>query len=297
MFKVSSSLLPTTIRSFSRRSVHLSAQQGFTLESGTSYEQGRPSYSTETSDLILDVFWKNIGGRNTDPSKRFHMVELGAGTGKFTESFVSHFLFTEKGQLHITAVEPSEGFRKILVDKALHHVRAVHGTGDHIPVETHSADAVVVAQAFHWMANTNTLKEVHRVLKPNAPLVLVWNTYDYSKEWMRIVDKEILTPTYGDTPRQQTEKWRLCFNEPEGKKLFSTIHSWYNPYNFSGDRQMVLNRFLSTSVIVQLQESEKNKVIKRLEDILDNHPDFRYARITGKYEIPYTTHVAWVYAK
>jgi ubiquinone/menaquinone biosynthesis C-methylase UbiE len=301
MFKLASSRsILACSRSFSsvNRSVtHEAAQKGFTESSSSSYEQGRPGYSAESCNIILETFWRNIGGRNTDPNKAINMVEIGAGTGKFTESFVSYFKMHEKGKLCLTAIEPSEGFRKMLAQKNIPGVKAVHGTGDAIPLDSEQVDSVLVAQAFHWMANTKTLSEIHRVLKPHAPFFMIWNTYNYEKEWIRIVDKEILTPNYGDVPRQQTEKWRECFFEEAGKDLFTPIHSSYHPYPFVGDRQMIINRFLSTSVIFQLPEEKRNKVVKRIEELIDNHPDFHESRITGKYEIPYTTHVAWVYAK
>lgn len=39
------------------------------------------------------------------------------------------------------------------------------GTGQHIPLPDNSVDAVFIAQAFHWMAEPDTLDEIHRVLK------------------------------------------------------------------------------------------------------------------------------------
>ena len=33
-------------------------------------------------------------------------------------------------------------------------------------------------QAFHWFANEESLKEIHRVLKPAGVLAMVWNAED-----------------------------------------------------------------------------------------------------------------------
>eukprot|EP01040_Poterioochromonas_malhamensis_P001854 gene1858-1986_t len=276
-----------------KRLVHVAAASGFSEESKSSqsYEKGRPTYSHASLQQINGILL------NKTSQKPVNVVEIGAGTGKFTESFVDYFGKTHPNlSLQFTAIEPSEGFRKTLAEKNVKGVKAVDGTGDNIPAESKSADAVMIAQAFHWMDNVKTLKEIHRVLRPQGTLFLIWNTYDYSKDWLKIVDEEILTPTYGDVPRQQTEKWRQCFFDDASKPLFTPIHGWYDPYVFAGDRQMVLDRFLSTSVIVNLPHAQKDKVVVRINQLLDTHPDFEKARRTGVYEVPYVTHLAWVKA-
>jgi ubiquinone/menaquinone biosynthesis C-methylase UbiE len=54
------------------------------------------------------------------------------------------------------------------------------GTAYELPVEDASVDAVICAQAFHWFANAEALKEFARVLKPGGSLGLIWNFYDQS---------------------------------------------------------------------------------------------------------------------
>lgn len=43
---------------------------------------------------------------------------------------------------------------------------------------------VLVMQAFHWFANTGSLREFRRVLKPEGLLVLIWNLEDGSTPWV-----------------------------------------------------------------------------------------------------------------
>jgi hypothetical protein len=83
----------------------------------------------------------------------------------------------------VTAVEPSAGFRASLHAKydtdvqgdadvsagagagGDMSVQVRDGTGQRIPLPDNSVDAVFIAQAFHWMAEADTLDEIHRVLK------------------------------------------------------------------------------------------------------------------------------------
>lgn len=284
-----------SLRSFQTfpRMVHTAATTGYSEQSSQAYEKGRPTYSTNTLKKINDLLQSSSA-----PKNNLNLLEIGAGTGKFTESFVNYFQTHHPSvSYNLTAVEPSEGFRKTLSEKKLKGVTPIHGTGDAIPTTNQSADAVLIAQAFHWMDNVPTLQEIHRVLQPHGTLFLIWNTYDYHYDWLRIIDTEILTPTYGTVPRQQSGKWRQCFTEESTRRLFTPVQDWYDPYVFKGDRQMILNRFLSTSVIVNLSLDGKEKVSKRINELLDHHPDFKESRQSGVYQIPYVTHIAWVQAK
>lgn len=62
--------------------------------------------------------------------------------------------------------------------------RVYAGTGESIPAQESCAVALVAAQSFHWMSSAATLREVHRVLVPGGLFALVWNTRDYSRDWV-----------------------------------------------------------------------------------------------------------------
>jgi 16S rRNA A1518/A1519 N6-dimethyltransferase RsmA/KsgA/DIM1 with predicted DNA glycosylase/AP lyase activity len=69
-----------------------------------------------------------------------HIVELGSGTGKFTELLVAR---PEKFEL--VAVEPHEGMRGALVKKNL-GIKVLDGNAGNIPVQDGWADTVIAAQ-------------------------------------------------------------------------------------------------------------------------------------------------------
>src|SRR3954451_7081096 len=94
------------------------------------YERGRPGYPSEALDWLL-------------PAGRPRVVDLGAGTGKLTREL--------RGRgLEVTAVDPSEGMLAQL-GESVPGVRAVLGSAENIPLPSESADAVLVAQAWHWV--------------------------------------------------------------------------------------------------------------------------------------------------
>lgn len=69
------------------------------------------------------------------------IIDLAAGTGKFTEALAAR----EEG-FEILAVEPHADMRRVLSERGLKGVRVVDGTAEDVPVENGWADAVFVAQ-------------------------------------------------------------------------------------------------------------------------------------------------------
>ncbi len=277
-----------TILTRKMSTVHATAVKGFTAKEASMYNQGRPSYSEEALDLINQIL-------SPPADNSLVLIELGAGTGKFTKAYAKQL---GKSFQTYTAIEPSEGFRSSLAATAPLNVAVADGTGSNISAVDHACDGVLVAQAFHWMATESTLKEIHRVLRPNRPLILIWNTYDYSKAWLRQIDEEILTPSYGEgVPRQQDGKWRDCFSTQTGRNLFGDINFWHSHTEHVGTDQLMYDRILSTSVIAEKSEEERAAVRRHITRILDAHPELDEARRTNTFSIPYITEIAWVDAK
>ena len=108
------------------------ARTGFAK--GSTYDQFRPTYSGTAVQLLLENL--GIAGK-----KRANILDLAAGTGKFTEA-----LARRDEQYEIVAVEPVEGMRKVLADKKLPGVTVKDGTADSIPLEEGSVDAIICAQ-------------------------------------------------------------------------------------------------------------------------------------------------------
>jgi SAM-dependent methyltransferase len=127
------------------------------------YERGRPPYPPEAIDWLL-------------PAGAARVLDLGAGTGKLTRQV------SDRG-LDVTAVEPSEGMREQL-RRVVPGVRALAGSAERIPLPGRSVDAVLVAQAWHWVDPVVAVPEVARVLRPGGLLGLLWNIRDERAGWV-----------------------------------------------------------------------------------------------------------------
>lgn len=218
-------MIRAVARSFSTKvpRVHEVSSLGFISGSADSYNQGRPSYSAESVSKIVNAL---KGADKTLQNKNF--LELGAGTGKFTFSLLDH-LKESSEQIKLCVTEPSDGFLTSLItkfderykDNSQFDLSFKNWTSTAIEADSNSFDGIFVAQAFHWMASEASLVEILRVLKSGAPLVLIWNTYDYSEKWVKDLEQQVLEPAYyrekpeDEVPRQQSGKWVNSFNDYE----------------------------------------------------------------------------------
>jgi SAM-dependent methyltransferase len=116
------------------------------------YELGRPGWPVQ----LLDVVPVPRGSE---------VVDLAAGTGKLARLLATRH--------RVVCVEPDDEMRRLIRD-----VRVVAGTAEAMPLNDESADAVFVAEAFHWFAGAEALAEIARVLRPSGTLVLCFNDYE-----------------------------------------------------------------------------------------------------------------------
>lgn len=63
-------------------------------------------------------------------------------------------------------------------------VEALRGSAEQIPLADESAEAIVVAQAFHWFDQPPALRELARVLRPGGVIGLVRNARDEVEPWV-----------------------------------------------------------------------------------------------------------------
>jgi SAM-dependent methyltransferase len=244
--------------------VHRAAADGYTANA-EGYVRGRPGYPPELAGWLANTLELSAGKT---------VVDLGAGTGKFTPWLV-------RTGARVIAVEPVDAMRAKLAD-ALPDVEALQGTAQTIPLADASVDAVVCAQSFHWFAHGDALKEIHRVLKPGGKLGLVWNLRDKRVPWVAKLDA-IVDRYEGDSPRFYTGAWRKAFPHLG----FGALHETRFSIGHSGSPEhVILDRVRSTSFIAALPEDERARIDDKVRALIDAEPELR-----GKHEVtvPYET--------
>src|SRR5690349_17777512 len=122
--------------------VHDTARRGF-ASAAEVYEQSRPGYPEEAIQWLATEL--GLGPGRT-------VVDLAAGTGKLTR------LLTSTGA-SVIAIEPVDEMREAL-ERTTPQADARPGTAERTGLPDASADAVTVAQAFHWFDGPAALAEI-----------------------------------------------------------------------------------------------------------------------------------------
>ena len=233
------------------------------------------------------------------------VVELGSGTGKFTRLIAPFFQ-------RVICVEPVLEMTTSLLGalpEGTTNVEVVEGNAANIPLDNASADAMVSAQAFHWFANEDSLRDMVRVLKPGASLALVWNFIDSTNApW--VIDLHKSFGRYGEgVPMHRTGMWRNVFGEEVGKTAFGEEAALaaageliserpapgaavkLSPLSHSFDfalphnRQQLWERIESTSYISVLSQEKRDDLQKEVLAAMDKH------QLGAEITMPYCTEV------
>jgi SAM-dependent methyltransferase len=248
------------------RSVHPLATRGFGL-AADAYRRRRPNYPQAAVDWLVDALGLRPGRT---------VVEVGAGTGKFTSQLVAT-------GARIVAIEPVAEMRALFL-QTVPGVEMIDAVAEALPMAAGSADAIVAAQAFHWFDTTPALAEFHRVLRPDGRLGLIWNIRDTEVDWVAaleaILDDYAATAPYHDD-------WRTRLEDDPG---FGPLTSAEFAHGQPLDRAGLVDRIASISFIAVLDDATRAVALDRVRQLADSHP-----AIAGRpvFELPYRTSAHW----
>jgi ubiquinone/menaquinone biosynthesis C-methylase UbiE len=179
------------------------------------------------------------------------VLDLGAGTGKLTRALV-------QTGARVIAVEPGEQMLDQL-RRAVPGAEALHGAAEDIPLPDGSVDAATMGQSFHWFRHDEAIPELHRVLRPEGGIGLIWNWRDQESELQERLN-DLIEPFV--PPGRHRGK---PYTGPlESSALFSAPEKREFRFAQRLDAQGVVDRIASISFIASAGEEERRQLTERL---------------------------------
>lgn len=230
------------------------------------YSKARPGYPEEALDFILVQCHLDKGSL---------VADIGAGTGISSRALAEHGLL-------VTAVEPNEA----MLDEAIAHeefrskITFIRATGEVTTLPDKHFDALVCAQAFHWLNPERALAEFSRVLKPGGWVVLMWNERDESDPFTR---------EYGDLLRTlpDTSNVEVQRGSAGQALLVSDLFKEKSKHCFSNQQTLDLDLFFgrafSASYAPDPDSPEAYAFERKLRQVFD-----KYADAKGTVKMMYT---------
>ncbi|KAF3917568.1 hypothetical protein AA313_de0203139 [Arthrobotrys entomopaga] len=290
--------------------VHPLASSAFSTsgESGL-YDRARPSYPPEALSHIFTALHRSSSSKENDTG--INIIELGAGTGIFSRLLLSppQDIPQSPPIAKFLAVEPATGMRQGFTTSlqrlnipvgstgvtGTEVVQVVNGSFTDIPAPEGWADAVIIAQAFHWSHPhyASTLSSLSRVLRPSAPLILLWNLEDRTlpeiHPWVPKIRDAYEAYEVG-TPQYRRMWWKKIFELPEFEEYFDKEYQFEEvkrvlPTTVDG----VVDRVLSKSYITALSPGDKETVERKVREVVEGEKKVWIDEAEGVFEYPYAT--------
>ncbi|EWC46050.1 hypothetical protein DRE_04624 [Drechslerella stenobrocha 248] len=285
------------------------------------YDRARPSYPATALTRIFAALRTSLDARSSSATTGANIIELGAGSGILSRLLIHPPSTVDTHKISIStllAVEPSSGMRASFhqgfqsLDTPVGEtgvtdsetVQVLPGTFADIPAPDNWADAIIIAQAFHWSHGhyDAAIREFARVLRPNAPLILLWNLEDRTlpaHSWVGPI-RDVYEAFEAGSPQYRLGLWRAAFELPEFIDTFArgreyTEVKWTMPTTV----EEVVQRVKSKSYITALGEAERRTVEEKVRAAVGASVEEKGVvwidEAGGVFEYPYATdlYVFW----
>ncbi|MFI5263530.1 MAG: class I SAM-dependent methyltransferase [Candidatus Kapaibacterium sp.] len=193
------------------------------------YDAYRPHYPPEA--LLFLVTLGELDGTSD-------VADIGTGTGRLAIELAKYVRLVYAVD---TASVMLDQLQIAAEEAGLSNIRTIEAPGEATGLQNESLDMVTLAQSFHWMDKSSSLKEASRILKPKRPLVLLWNQVTNTQEKYYT---DIVSLIKKNNPNYQGGADILSADFPDkinDSKLFGPVERYtfsfeahYSPENYIG---------------------------------------------------------------
>jgi len=231
-------------------------------EAADAYNAARPGYPPELIDKLIELTHLPANAR---------IMEIGCGTGQITVPLA------ERGY-EIVAVELGENLARIAAAnlEPYPHVRVTHSAFEEWVYDAKSFDLVLAAQTLHWIDPEIGYPKIHRLLKDQGHLAVVYNLFRGSegsiyRDLDRIYRDCFPQQDERDAPRSLQENVARTQASIRDSGLFQEAFVWQCPWveTYTTDRYMKLLDTFSDHRA--LEDETRKRMYQEVRDIIDKH--------------------------
>lgn len=201
------------------------------------YDAYRPHYPPQALSFLVTL---------ADLDRSSDVVDIGTGTGRIARELAKYVRLVYAVD---TATVMLEQLQTASTSEGLNNIRTIEAPGEATGLQNESLDLVTLAQAFHWMDKSAALKEAGRLLKPQKPMVLLWNQVTNVKDdyYTKIVS---LIKKYNPLYKGGADILSIDFPDHiNNSKLFGSIDRFTFPFETNYSIEEYVGFLLSKSYI------------------------------------------------
>ncbi|WWC85423.1 uncharacterized protein L201_000286 [Kwoniella dendrophila CBS 6074] len=298
--------------------VHNIAVTGFGEGTNDFYNRVRPSFPPEALNKIYETISSSILTGKHD----WKIIEPGSGTGIFSRLLISNSPNYPRFPIGtLISVEPSKGMRDSWIKnlplpsqeenldkdtgKPKKVIEVVEGSFDDFSKvkqfginndngnDDNKADAVIIAQAWHWCPDyEKALEEIASYLKPNSPLILIWNLESYIPEWQAKI-RESYQPYDLGTPQYYKGWWKKMYETKAYKDLFEEKEDYKTRWSIGLTEDVLIDRQFSKSYLTSahLSSSDREILETKMRNIIKSAEHEWVDKDNGIFKFQYETDV------
>lgn len=199
------------------------------------------------------------------------ILDLGSGTGISTRQLCKngfkHVIGVDRDPLMIKEARAANN-----KDCSIKYIQA--DVANELPFADEEFDVVSASSAFHWFANSSSIKEVARILKPQGYYFVIGSKSrleaDKTQDPIKTHIIKLLE-TFGVPPNPKKEQ--IPPADALEKEGFNIIVETTVPYEHEYTKQEYLERIQSHSYWNLVKESQRDPILRKIDQYLDTVTD------------------------
>lgn len=235
------------------------------------YDAYRPHYPADALLFLVTL---------ADLDRTSEVADVGTGTGRIALELAKYVRV-------VYAIDTAAAMLERLSENAriegLANVRTLEVSADSTGLPKESLDMTVMAQSFHWVDQGPALSEMHRILRPQRPLVVMWNQVtNTSDPYYQNITSLIAehNPRYRGGADIVSTEFQPTIEE---SGLFGEVDRYTFPFQRQYSPEEYLGYLLSKSYVgVGISQDRLPSFIETVHGFLKD--SFPHGKITENYE-------------